>query len=91
MDNYLSIYDFEKRSGFLQNGTLNSPLRLNRIIPLKSARFRKRNFKGSLEETQKLFSIISIDDFKALCEKKRVGGMEEFLEENGITYESFCW
>ena len=61
------------------------------VYGVNSGEGGEKHYSFSKEETQKLFSIISIEDFKALCKKKRVGGMDEFLEENGITYESFCW
>jgi len=51
----------------------------------------EKHYSFSKEETEKLFSIISVEDFIALCKKKHVGGMEDFLEENKITYEAFCW
>lgn len=51
----------------------------------------KKYYSFSKEETEKLFSIISVEDFIALCKKKHVGGMEDFLEENKIAYEAFCW
>ena len=48
-------------------------------------------YSFSKEETEKLFSIISVDDFVKLCREKHLMGMEEFLEENDITYSSFCF
>ena len=48
-------------------------------------------YSFSKEETDRLFSIISVDDFIKLCREKGVGGMEDFLEENRITFNSFAF
>ena len=44
----------------------------------------ERNYKFTKEDTEKLFSIISIEDFIELCKRERVRGMEKFLHKNGI-------
>ena len=48
-------------------------------------------YSFSKEETEKLFSIISVDDFVKLCREKHLMGMEEFLEDNKIAYDSFVF
>ena len=48
----------------------------------------EKHYMFSKEETAKLFSLISLKDFIALCRKEYLIGMERFLEENGITYRS---
>ncbi len=40
----------------------------------------------SKEETDRLFSIISLDDFISLCRSSHLLGMEEFLQQHGIKY-----
>lgn len=40
----------------------------------------------SKEETDRLFSIISLDDFISLCRNSHLLGMEEFLRQHGIKY-----
>lgn len=41
------------------------------------------------EQTNKLFSLLSLDDFLKLCREKRVSGLLEFLEANDIHPEKF--
>ena len=48
----------------------------------------EKHYLFSKEETAKLFSLISLEDFIALCRKEDLIGMERFLKENGITYKS---
>lgn len=43
----------------------------------------------SKEDTEKLFSLISLEDFITLCREKRLIGMDEFLKENGIKPDVF--
>ena len=50
----------------------------------------EKHYMFSREETEKLFSIISIEDFISLCREKHLIGMEEFLEENNIIYQTHC-
>ncbi len=42
----------------------------------------------SRKETEKLFSIVTLDEFIALCQRGHLIGMETFLRENGIRYSS---
>ena len=51
----------------------------------------EKTYSFSKEGTEKLFSIISIDDFVSLCRKENLMGMEKFLERNDIKYASFTW
>lgn len=46
----------------------------------------ERHYSFSREETDKLFSIISLEDFISLCQEQRLAGMEKFLAENHIMY-----
>ena len=45
----------------------------------------------SEEMTRRLFGIITLENFIALCAEKCVTGMERFLDENDIKYEKFTW
>lgn len=38
----------------------------------------------SKDATEKLFSLISLDEFIALCRKEHLLGLEKFLNEKGI-------
>lgn len=49
----------------------------------------EKHYTFSKTETEKLFSIITKEDFVKLCRKERLIGMENFLKENGIRYETF--
>lgn len=51
----------------------------------------EKYYSFSKEETEKLFSIISLNDFITLCQTRRLIGMEDFLEKNCITYKSHCF
>lgn len=46
----------------------------------------EKHYKFSKEETDKLFSLISLEDFIALCQEQHVRGMERFLDSNRISY-----
>ena len=38
----------------------------------------------SKDATEKLFSLISLDEFIVLCRKEHLLGLDKFLKENGI-------
>ena len=46
----------------------------------------ERHYKFTREETAKLFSIVSVEEFERLSTS--VNAMEEFLDTHGIRYES---
>ena len=51
-----------------------------------------RNFYDfSKEETEKLFDLISLENFIELCRREHLVGMEKFLGENQISYRSFTY
>ena len=43
------------------------------------------------EDTLKLFSIITFDDFITSCQEGHLMWMEQFLEDNGIKPGTFCF
>lgn len=45
----------------------------------------EKHYEFSQEETKKLFEIISVDDFVAMCRKDSLIGFEDFLREHNIT------
>ena len=51
----------------------------------------EKHYEFSKEETEKLFNLISMDDFTKLCKKEHVIGMEEFLDKNHIEYKTFTY
>ena len=51
----------------------------------------EKHYEFSKEETEKLFNLISMDDFTKLCKKEHVIGMEEFLDTNHIKYKTFTY
>lgn len=46
----------------------------------------ERHYDFTKEETDRLFSIISLEDFIALCQEQHLIGMEKFLTDHHITY-----
>ena len=44
----------------------------------------EQHYSFSKEDTDKLFSVISFEDFCELCRREHLLGMDEFLEKNGI-------
>ena len=46
------------------------------------------HFTFSREETARLFSIISLNEFIDLCRAKHMTGMRKFLKDNGIEFQS---
>ncbi len=44
------------------------------------------HYSFSKEETDRLFSIISLEDFIKLCQEQHLRGMEQFLMANRIKY-----
>ena len=51
----------------------------------------EKHYEFSEEETEKLFKLISIDDFVKLCQKEHLLGMEKFLKDNSIEYRTFTY
>ena len=51
----------------------------------------EKHYEFSKEETEKLFNLITKDDFIELCKKKRLIGMEEYLDKNHIEYKTFTY
>lgn len=51
----------------------------------------EKRYSFSKTESDKLFQILSLEEFVELCRKERLMGMEAFLEEHGITYKSYTW
>lgn len=43
----------------------------------------------SKEETEKLFQLITLDDFVAMCRKEHLTGMKRFLKKQSIKYDVF--
>ncbi len=41
------------------------------------------------ENTDKLFSLISLDDFVMLCKKEHLIGLNKYLDANGIDRKTF--
>ena len=62
--------------------------RLHLVSEIDGEYYSERHYLFSKEETVKLFALISPEDFIGLCREKRLLGMEEFLEQNGITYST---
>ena len=46
------------------------------------------HYTFSKTETDRLFSIISLEEFIALCRDQHLRGMEQFLKNNHIHYDS---
>ena len=44
----------------------------------------EQHYSFSKEDTDKLFLLISFEDFCELCRREHLSGMREFLEKNGI-------
>lgn len=51
----------------------------------------EKHYTFSKEETEKLFSIISLEDFIELCRKEHLIGMEQFLADHHVEYGSFVF
>ena len=51
----------------------------------------EKHYEFTKEETDRLFSIISLEDFIALCSEQHLIGMEGFLSDNQIRYDSFTF
>ena len=51
----------------------------------------ERTYDFTAEMTERLFSLISLDDFVKLCREKYTLGMEEFLRANSIEFKTFTW
>ena len=47
------------------------------------------NYFLTKEETAKLLSVISLDDFIEMVRKERLKGMFEFFEKNGIKSKAY--
>ena len=43
------------------------------------------------DDTEKLFSLISLDEFIALCQKEHLIGLDKFLNDNGIKRSTFTF
>ncbi len=44
----------------------------------------EQHIEFTKEQTEKLFSLVSLEEFLKLCREKRLSGMWEFLEANDI-------
>ena len=51
----------------------------------------EKHYEFSKEETEKLFNLVSMNNFIELCQKKHLNGMEEFLNKNNIKYKTFTY
>ena len=51
----------------------------------------EKHYSFTREETEKLFETITLEEFIALCREKHLIGMEEFLNNAGITYKTFSF
>ena len=51
----------------------------------------EKTYAFSKELTEKLFGLIDLDDFIALCRSEGLGGMEEFLKKNKCYPATFVW
>lgn len=49
----------------------------------------EKHYKLTKEETDKLFSVITFEDFIDFCRKEMTLGLEELLSYYDIKYESF--
>lgn len=47
-----------------------------------------KRYSFSLDETYRLLSVISLEDFFEVCREGHLEGMELFLRKNSITYNS---
>lgn len=45
----------------------------------------------SKSESDKLFSLISFEDFIELCKKEKLMGMEEYFHRNDIQVQTYVW
>ena len=45
----------------------------------------------SKADTEKLFFLVSLEDFKKICRAGHLLGMEKFLKDNGIRWSSFVY
>ena len=50
----------------------------------------EKHYEFIVEDTNKLFSIISVEGFIELCKKERVKGFEEFIEKNNLHPKIAC-
>ena len=48
----------------------------------------EKHYMFSRKETEKLFSIVTLQEFIELCRRGNLIGMEAFLRDNGIRYSS---
>ncbi len=85
---FFEVYSEENISldGYISEGSLR----------LKSEVYGKgysseKNYVFSVEDTNKLFSIISFEDFIESCQKGHLEWMEGFLKENGIELGTFTF
>ncbi len=51
----------------------------------------EKHYDFTMEDTKKLFSLITFDSFVESCDKGHLIWMEQFLEENDIHPNSFCF
>jgi len=45
----------------------------------------------SKSESDKLFSLISLEEFVELCKKEHLVGVEEFFKKNDIEVQTYVW
>lgn len=45
----------------------------------------------SKAESDKLFSLISLEDFIELCKREKLTGMEEYFRRNNIQVQTYVW
>lgn len=88
MDDEFNIYDEES---ITLNGSINDG-----CFHLCSTVYgddydSEKNYDLSKEDTSKLLSIMSLDEFKINCKNGRVHWMEDFFEKNDIHPKTFTW
>ncbi len=85
---FFNIYSEENISldGYIREGSL----RLRSEVYGKGYSSEK-NYVFSVEDTDKLFSIITFEEFIVSCKKGHLEWMEEFLDERGIEPDTFTF
>ncbi|MDO5439779.1 MAG: hypothetical protein Q4F09_07145 [Erysipelotrichaceae bacterium] len=82
------IYDerYVSLSGSIENGCL----KLTSLV-FGEDYDSEKNYSFSRKGTDKLFSLVSLEEFKNICRSGHLLGMEKFLTDNDISWSSFTW
>ena len=85
-DRKIAVY--REQSVFLDLSIVDGCLRMDSEV-FGPSYDSEAHYTFSKEETEKLFQLISVEDFVELCRKENLHGMERFLKKHRIDYDLF--